>query len=212
MAPQDAAQWSPLATLYNDNRRYREALAAAGDILLLQPENPSVQNQLGIAQFGLNRIPDAVKTFQKALAARPDDITARYYLGLCYQKLKQPQEAIKQFAFVYQCSPGYQQTRLMLGNLYLSNQRAADARRLLAEAHEAEERSQKTARGTYLVSTRPRDPQAHFQMAHIYAESGDAPRAIAELRKTLELAPAHAEAQKLLKSLQAGGKGDAGSG
>src|SRR4030095_4719574 len=110
----------------------------------------------------------------------------------------------KQLEFVYQRSPGYQQTRLILGNLYLSNQRAEDARRLLAEARGAADKSQKTARGTYLVSASPRDPQAHFQMAHIYAENGDTPRAIAELRKTLELAPSHAEAQKLLKTLHAG--------
>jgi tetratricopeptide (TPR) repeat protein len=192
------ALWSPLARLYNQTHREREAIAVAREALSRRPGNSKMLNELGEAYYHLHDLPNAVAAFRQAVAVQPDDVTAHYNLGLCYQRLNQPGEAIRELEYVLRRDADFAQTRLILGRLYLRAGRAAEGQRLLDESRRVEAREHQQARAGLLVAIHPRSAGAHWQMALIYREQGERGRMIVEARKVLELDPHHTEARRML--------------
>lgn len=202
LAPQNAALWTPLVHLYNENHRFAEAIAVGRDALALTPQNVALMNEIGQSHYHLNAYPEALQAFARALALSPDDISAHYYQGLCFQRQNQPERAIAELEFVLRHQPSFEQTRQILGILYMRSHRVVEGQRLLAEAKTAATTSQKHIRAGYLVAGQPRSAAAHWQMAQIYLEESDNPRAVVELDKTLELDPHQEQARSLLERLQ----------
>jgi type IV pilus assembly protein PilF len=71
----------------------RELLAAEA----LVPDDPYVQNDLGLVLLAKDRTEEAVARFQKALSVRPDFADARNNLGRAYLDLKRWDDAILEF-------------------------------------------------------------------------------------------------------------------
>ena len=184
--------------LYNQTRREREAVAVAREALAGMPGDTGLLNELGEAYYYLHDLPNARAAFGQVVSLQPEDVTAHYYMGLCDQRLNQPEEAIHELEYVLRRDADFAQTRLILGRLYLQTQRAAEGQRLLRESRLALAREQQRDRVGFLVSTHPRSADAHWRMAILYQEQGDRAHMTVEARKTLELAPHHAEARHLL--------------
>lgn len=196
--PQDVSLWGNMAHIYNLSRRYQEAADVARESLAQSPDDTEVLKEAGTAYLHLNDIANAMAPFRRIVALQPDSLIGHYDLALCYQRLNQEGPARTELETVLRLNPAFAQTRYLLGDLYVRTGRTSEGQRLLDEFRRAQPQLQAHTRADYLVSTNPRSVEAHWRMAQIYQQESDTPHMLVELNKTLELAPRHAQARRLL--------------
>ncbi|HEY6301844.1 MAG TPA: sulfotransferase [Terriglobales bacterium] len=88
--PAAAQQVSPLlalATKLLRAGRPADAIAPLRDAALLQPSNPIIQHDLGLACLEVGRVPDAIAALQRAVASDPRYADAYFRLGIALEKL-----------------------------------------------------------------------------------------------------------------------------
>ena len=207
-APGDAALWTPLVDVYMQEKRYAEALRVAGEALQQTPDNKAVQELQAQAYYYLDDLDKARQSLQRLLAADPNDATAYYYLGLCANKAGDVPQAIRQMEASLERNPGSDMVKRVLGQLYLRTHRDDEGRKLTEEANRAEKAGQKRSRLNYQLANHPDSVDAHRQMAQVYEEQKDLPRAIVEWKQTLHYQPGDTQARAALHTtLQAAGRG-----
>jgi tetratricopeptide (TPR) repeat protein len=72
----------------------------------LVPESPAIHFNLGGAYYGKDRIADAEREFQTALALNPDHVRAHWFRGLCLERMERFREALCEFEWVLAHSVG----------------------------------------------------------------------------------------------------------
>ena len=85
--PQQVAPLLALATRFLSAGRPADAIAPLRDAALLQPSNPIIQHDLGLACLEVGRVPDAVAAMQRAVADDPGYADAHFRLGIALEKL-----------------------------------------------------------------------------------------------------------------------------
>ncbi len=93
-APQQVAPLLALATKFLRAGRPADAIAPLRDAALLQPSNPMIQHDLGLACLEVGRVPDAIAALQRAVASNPRYTDAYFRLGIALEKLGNMGEAI----------------------------------------------------------------------------------------------------------------------
>src|SRR5271165_80009 len=86
-APQQVAPLLALATQFLQAGRPADAIAPLHDAALLQPSNPIIQHDLGLACLEVGRVPDAIAALQRAVASNPGYADAYFRLGIALEKL-----------------------------------------------------------------------------------------------------------------------------
>jgi tetratricopeptide (TPR) repeat protein len=86
-APQQVAPLLALATKLLRAGRTADAIAPLRDAALLQPSNPIIQHDLGLACLEVGRVPDAIAALQRAVATNPRYTDAYFRLGIALEKL-----------------------------------------------------------------------------------------------------------------------------
>src|ERR1700722_4813381 len=86
-APQQVAPLLALATKLLQAGRPADAIVPLRDAALLQPSDPSIQHDLGLACLEVGRIPDALDALQRAVASNPRYADAYFRLGIAFEKL-----------------------------------------------------------------------------------------------------------------------------
>jgi tetratricopeptide (TPR) repeat protein len=86
-APQQVAPLLALATKLLRAGRPADAIAPLLDAALLQPSNPIIQHDLGLACLEVGRLPDAIAALQRAVASNPRYTDAYFRLGIALEKL-----------------------------------------------------------------------------------------------------------------------------
>ncbi|MGA7046979.1 MAG: sulfotransferase, partial [Candidatus Sulfotelmatobacter sp.] len=76
-----------LATKLLRAGRPADAIAPLLDAALLQPSNPIIQHDLGLACLEVGRLPDAIAALQRAVASNPRYTDAYFRLGIALEKL-----------------------------------------------------------------------------------------------------------------------------
>src|ERR1035441_10643486 len=94
VAPQQVASLLALATKLLRAGRPDDAIAPLRDAALLQPSNPIIQHDLGLACLEVGRVPDAIAALQRAVASNPRYADAHFRLGIALEKLGNIGEAI----------------------------------------------------------------------------------------------------------------------
>lgn len=79
--------------LADENRNLQEALKLTQKAAKLRPDDGTVLDSLGWAQFRLKRYDEAQKTLLRAVALLPDSAEVRYHLGAAYSALGRKAEA-----------------------------------------------------------------------------------------------------------------------
>jgi Flp pilus assembly protein TadD len=74
--------------------RPADAIAPLNEAALLQPSNPALQHDLGLACLEVGRLPDAIAAFERAVAIDPRYTDAFFRLGIALEKLGDVGEAI----------------------------------------------------------------------------------------------------------------------
>ena len=85
-APQQVAPLLASATKLLRVGRPAEAIAPLRDAALLEPFNPTIQHDLGLACLEVGRIPDAIAALQLAVASNPRYGDAYFRLGIALEK------------------------------------------------------------------------------------------------------------------------------
>ncbi len=86
-APQQVAPLLALATTLLRAGRPVDAIAPLREAALLQPSNPIIQHDLGLACLEVGRVPDAIAALQRAIAINPRYADAYFRLGIALEKL-----------------------------------------------------------------------------------------------------------------------------
>jgi len=86
-APQQVAPLLALATQFLRAGRPADAIAPLRDAALLQPSNPIIQHDLGLACLEVDRVADAIEALQRAVASDPRYSDAHFRLGIALEKL-----------------------------------------------------------------------------------------------------------------------------
>jgi tetratricopeptide (TPR) repeat protein len=76
-----------LATEFLRAGRAADAIAPLRDAALLQPSNPIILHDLGLACLEIDRVPDAIEALQRAVASNPRYTDAHFRLGIALEKL-----------------------------------------------------------------------------------------------------------------------------
>src|SRR6202521_1976745 len=86
-APQQVAPLLALASKFLRAGRPADAIAPLRDAALLQPSNPTIQHDLGLACLEVGHVPDAIAALQRAVASDPRYADAYFRLGIALEKL-----------------------------------------------------------------------------------------------------------------------------
>jgi tetratricopeptide (TPR) repeat protein len=92
--PQQVAPLLALATQLLQAGRPADAIAPLRDAGLLEPSNPIIQHDLGLACLEVGRIPDAIEAFERAVASNPRYADAYFRLGIALENLGNIGDAI----------------------------------------------------------------------------------------------------------------------
>ena len=84
---QQVAPLLALATQSLKAGRPADAIAPLREAALLQPSNPIIQHDLGLACLEVGRLPDAIAALQQAVASDPRYTDAYFRLGIAFEKL-----------------------------------------------------------------------------------------------------------------------------
>ncbi|MGB8538475.1 MAG: tetratricopeptide repeat protein [Acidobacteriaceae bacterium] len=85
--PQQTAPLLALATQLLRAGQPADAIAPLREAALLQPSDPIIQHDLGLACLEAGRIPDAIAALQRAVASNPRYADAYFRLGVALEKL-----------------------------------------------------------------------------------------------------------------------------
>src|SRR5580693_7317545 len=85
--PQQVASLLALATKLLRAGRPADAIAPLRDAALLEPSNPMIQHDLGLACLEVGRVPDAIAALERAVASNPRYTDAYFRLGIALEKL-----------------------------------------------------------------------------------------------------------------------------
>lgn len=80
-----------------DEELYASATAMLKEILAKEPGNSKAYHHLGVISFNSGKFSDAIKDFEKALAADGTNFQSRFLLGDCYRALDDYVKAEEQF-------------------------------------------------------------------------------------------------------------------
>ncbi|HXM63052.1 MAG TPA: sulfotransferase [Terriglobales bacterium] len=86
-ASQQVAPLLALATQFLRAGRPADAITPLRDAALLQPSNPIIQHDLGLACLEVGRVPDAIAALQQAVASNPRYADAYFRLGIALEKM-----------------------------------------------------------------------------------------------------------------------------
>ncbi|MBN2643990.1 MAG: tetratricopeptide repeat protein [Desulfuromonadaceae bacterium] len=132
-----------LAALYLDLQRWNEAAVlfrkAADNLLFRYPAN--ALTGLGIAYYQSGDYLKAVMTFKEALADFPDHLRCLTYLAMTYQAMHKEELALAPLERTLTLAPDNNSIRLMYGENLMRLERLDDAREVLREVANREDRS-----------------------------------------------------------------------
>lgn len=183
------------------------------------PNDPYLQNDLGLTYMGKKKLDLAVQHFKKAIKIKPDYAPAKNNLGTAYLNKKEWDTAILYFKEVSNnllyTTPHYPLSNL--GWAYYNKKEYALAEKYYLNALKLEPKFINALLGlgqTYIAMGRiseavltlqkavnlyPRFSQAYFELAKAYTLSRDYNKALAAYKKIVEIAPGSPIAQEAVR-------------
>ncbi len=202
------------------NRDYRDAVTLWTETVRRVPTNPRAHNNLGQALVEAGRAGEAAPFFARAIELDPGYVSARYNFAVSLLAQGQTAESVAPFEAVLRLAPDHADAHLNLGTALMRLHRAAEAvphyERALAlvpgaDAHynlgiallDTKRTSEAVGHFRSALRLSPAMPAAHYQLARLAEQAGDAVAAEAGYLATLRLAPDHLDAHRRLGLLLA---------
>ena len=206
-APQQVAPLLALAAKLLSAGRPADAIAPLRDAALLQPFDPIIQHDLGLAYLEVGRVPDAIAAFKWAVASNPRYADAHFRLGIALEKLGDIRGAIVAYDRATKLRPSLTEAWFRAGALIYELghrdeaigcfRRAAatggktgfgrlgKARALLAEDHNQE--AEQVLRQTLALD--PGNAMAHDLLGNLLSEFGRFDEARECFQRAIGIAP-----------------------
>ena len=196
-----------LATEFLRSGRPADAIAPLREAALLQPSNPTIQHDLGLACLEVGRVPDAIAALQRAIAANSRYTDAYFRLGIAFEKVGNIGGAIVAYDRATELVPTLTEAWFRAGDLVYtlghrdeaidcfrraastggrsSFGRLGKARALLTEdrTQEAEQVLRQT------LSVDPKNAMAHDLLGNLLTEFGRFDEARECFQRVIEIAP-----------------------
>jgi Flp pilus assembly protein TadD len=138
------------------------------------PKSAVFQSNLGYALDRQGRTEEAVEAYRKALELDPENAIVRNNLANLYNKQGLYDDAARELEDLVQRDPGNATAKANLENTLKNKAISQDKQSQISTALQA-------------ADSKPRDPQAAYNAARVYARLGDADQALVWLNKALDL-------------------------
>jgi tetratricopeptide (TPR) repeat protein len=206
-APQQVEFLLALATQLLSAGRPADAIAPLHDAALLQPSNPIIQHDLGLACLEVGRVSEAIAALQRAVASNPRYADAYFRLGIALEKAGDSGAAIVAYHRATELLPSLTEAWFRAGALVYtlghrdeaigcfrraaatggktSFGRLGKARALLAENRNQE--AEQVLRRTLAVD--PENAMAHDLLGNLLSEFGRFDEARECFQRAIALAP-----------------------
>ena len=151
-----------------------EAIAEFHMAVEMDPAYVPAQRNLGFAYDRQGKVEEAMAAYRKAIQLEPRDAVTRNNLGVLYDKQGMYGEAIGEFEKALQIDPA--------NSTILKNLENAKKNRAIIQ-----ERLERIAQAKRDVEARPKDPQAAYHLARVYASFDEKDQAFEWLAKAFAL-------------------------
>ena len=176
-------------------------------LLVEQPENPKLWNELGVAFHQEGRLDDALASYRRAITAEAGYVIAHNNLAVAHYQRGAVDAAASALGAALEAQPGFAKARLNLALLLVRGRRYAQAldmyRQVLGDDPAqpvawngvgvvlAELRKFEDARNAFAraIQARPAFAEAHYNMSFALSNLGDFEGALRETKRALELDP-----------------------
>jgi len=207
VAPQQVAHLIASATKMLSAGRPSDAIAPLREAALLEPFNPIIHHDLGLACLEVGRLPDAIAALQWAVANKPHYADAYFRLGIALEKLGNMGDAIAAYDRATQLLPSLTEAWFRVGALVYelghrneaigcfrraaatggktSFGRLGKARALLAEDRNQE--AEQVLRQTLALD--PSNAMGHDLLGNLLSEFGRFDEARESFQRAIEIAP-----------------------
>ena len=153
---------------------YTRARAAFGEAIQQNPDVGAYYYNRGMCEQALGNLSQAVFNYDLATKINPSIIPAYNNAAACHQQLGQPDKALEELEQCTRANPFTGEAFICLGRLYLGRHDMYNAKLAMAKG----------------VAADPDNPATHREYAQVLIQAGERDKAVQELRKSLELAPA----------------------
>ncbi len=206
-APPQVAPLLALATQFLRAGQPAEAIAPLREATLLEPNNPVIEHDLGLAYLEVGRIPDAIASLQLAVASDPRYADAYFRLGIALEKQGDIGGAIVAYDRATELQPSLTEAWFRAGALVYtlghreeaigcfrraaatgaksSFTRLGKARALLTEGRNEE--AEKVLRKT--LALEPTNAMAHDLLGNLLSEFGRFEEARESFQRAIDIAP-----------------------
>ncbi|HEY7539032.1 MAG TPA: tetratricopeptide repeat protein [Methylomirabilota bacterium] len=169
-----AAQQNARGAALLKEGKFEEAAAELEKAAEAAPKSAVIQSNLAYAYDRQGRTEDAVAAYRKALELDPANTIVRNNLANLYSKQGQYEDAAREFEDLVQRDPGNATAK--------ANLEAMQKNKAVLQ-----ERKDQVSSAIQGADAKPRDPQAAYNAARVYARLGDNDQALTWLNKALDL-------------------------
>ena len=169
-----AAQQNARGAALLKEGKFEEAAAELEKAAEAAPKSAVIQSNLAYAYDRQGRTEDAVAAYRKALELDPANTIVRNNLANLYSKQGQYEDAARELEDLVQRDPGNATAK--------ANLEAMQKNKTVLQ-----ERKDQVSSALQGVDAKPRDPQAAYNAARVYARLGDNDQALTWLNKALDL-------------------------
>jgi len=173
--------------------------------LAIAPKHAQALNNLGVALDAQAKHPQALDAFQKATKADPAYAEAFFNLGLSYYRLNDTVKATRAFEQALKLEPASAGPYTQLGELYLRQGKKDRAVEAFKKAIAAQEEAEAKGKGFAIVKKTfdgRRSADAYQGLALAYLAQGNAPEAVATLKRAVDKLPKEPNAHLALGEAQ----------
>jgi Flp pilus assembly protein TadD len=169
-----AAQQNARGAALLKEGKFEEAAAELQKAADASPKSAVIQSNLAYAYDRQGRTEEAVAAYRKALELDPKNAIVRNNLANLYSKRGLYEDAAREYEDLVQRDPGNATAKANL-----------DA--MVKNKTVLQERKEQVSSALQGADSKPKDPQAAYNAARVYARLGDADQALTWLNKALDL-------------------------
>ena len=169
-----AAQQNARGAALLKDGKFDEAVAELEKAAQAAPTSAVVQSNLAYAYDRQGKTEEAVAAYRKALELDPKNTIVRNNLANLYSKQGLYEDAAREYEDLVQRDPGNTAAKANL-----------DA--MVKNKAVLQERTEQVSSALQGADSKPKDPQAAYNAARVYARLGDADQALTWLNKALDL-------------------------
>ncbi len=169
-----AAQQNARGAALLKDGKFEEAVAELQKAADAAPTSAVVQSNLAYAYDRQGKTEEAVAAYRKALELDPKNTIVRNNLANLYSKQGLYEDAAREYEDLVQRDPGNATAKANL-----------DA--MVKNKAVLQEKKEQTSSAVQGADSKPKDPQAAYNAARVYARLGDADQALTWLNKALDL-------------------------